>query len=43
MITTKFNTEIINQVRAETMALVKEYLEQAENGDLTHLPRFRKC
>lgn len=40
MITTKFNTEIINQVRAETTTLVKEYLEQAENGDLTHLPNL---
>ncbi|WP_404829015.1 MULTISPECIES: sporulation protein YunB [Solibacillus] len=40
MITTKFNTEIINQVRAETTALVKEYLEQAENGDLSHLPNL---
>lgn len=40
MITTKFNTEIINQVRAETQALVKEYLEQAENGDLTNLPNL---
>ncbi|WP_431030531.1 sporulation protein YunB [Lysinibacillus sp. LZ02] len=38
MITTKFNTDIINQVRAETTALVKEYLKQAENGDLSHLP-----
>src|SRR5690606_34682812 len=34
MLTTKFNTEIINQVRAETTALVKEHLEMAENGDL---------
>jgi len=40
MITTKFNTEIINQVRAETQALVKEYLEQAERGDLSHLPKL---
>lgn len=40
MITTKFNTEIINQVRAETTSLVKEYLEQAENGDLSHLPNL---
>ena len=40
MVTTKFNTDIINQVRAETTALVKEYLEQAENGDLTHLPNL---
>ncbi|MEC1178914.1 sporulation protein YunB [Metasolibacillus meyeri] len=40
MITTKFNTEIINRVRAETQSLVKEYLQQAENGDLTHLPNL---
>ena len=40
MITTKFNTQIINQVRAETTSLVKEYLEQAENGDLSNLPNL---
>lgn len=40
MITTKFNTEIINRVRAETMSLVKVYLEQAEQGDLTNLPEL---
>lgn len=40
MIQTKFNTEIINQVRAETQSLVKEYLEQAENGELSHLPNL---
>lgn len=39
-ITTKFNTEIINQVRSETQTLVKEYLEQAENGDLSNLPNL---
>lgn len=39
-ITTKFNTEIINQVRSETQTLVKEYLEQAENGDLSYLPNL---
>ncbi|WP_245989461.1 sporulation protein YunB [Ureibacillus thermophilus] len=38
MLTTKFNTEIINQVRAETTALVKEHLEMAEKGDLSQLP-----
>lgn len=38
MLTTKFNTEIINQVRAETTALVKEHLELAEQGDLSQLP-----
>ena len=40
MITTKFNTDIINQVRSETVSLVKEYLEQAENGDLAALPEL---
>ncbi|WP_445326938.1 sporulation protein YunB [Solibacillus sp. FSL R7-0682] len=40
MITTKFNTDIINQVRSETVTLVKEYLEQAENGDLATLPNL---
>lgn len=38
MVTTKFNTEIINQVRGETVALVKEHLELAEKGDLSKLP-----
>lgn len=41
MVTTKFNTEIINRVRAETAALVKEYLEQAEHGDLSNLPSLQ--
>lgn len=40
MVTAKFNTEIINRVRAETATLVKEYLEQAENGDLSNLPNL---
>lgn len=40
MMTTKFNTEIINRVRAETLELVKMYLEQAEQGDLAHLPEL---
>lgn len=40
MLTTKFNTEIINQVRAETTALVKEHLEMAERGDLSQLPEL---
>lgn len=38
MLTTRFNTEIINQVRAETVTLVKEHLELAEQGDLSQLP-----
>lgn len=40
MMTTKFNTEIINRVRAETLELVKMYLEQAEQGELAHLPEL---
>ncbi|MEG0449362.1 MAG: sporulation protein YunB, partial [Lysinibacillus sp.] len=40
MVTTKFNTEIINRVRAETQDLVKMYLEQAEQGELEHLPEL---
>lgn len=40
MVTTKFNTDIINQVRAETQTLVKEYLQQAESGDLSNLPNL---
>ncbi|WP_186278788.1 sporulation protein YunB [Lysinibacillus sp. BW-2-10] len=38
MLTTRFNAEIINQVRAETVSLVKEHLTLAEQGDLTQLP-----
>lgn len=39
-VTVKFNTEIINRVRAETQDLVKMYLMQAEQGELTHLPEL---
>lgn len=38
MVTIRFNTEVINRVRAETATLVKQFLEQAENGDLSTLP-----
>ncbi|RHW36862.1 sporulation protein YunB [Lysinibacillus yapensis] len=38
MLTTKFNTEIINQIRSETVTLVKEHLELAEQGDLSQYP-----
>lgn len=40
MVRAKFNTEIINKVRAETMTLVKEHLEKAEDGDLSYLPEL---
>ncbi len=40
MVTVKFNTEIINKVRAETVSLVKEHLQQAEQGNLSHLPEL---
>ncbi|MET1013008.1 MAG: sporulation protein YunB [Paenisporosarcina sp.] len=38
MVTTKFNTEIINRVKADTTNLVQTHLEQAEEGNLDHLP-----
>ncbi len=38
MVTTKFNTEIINRVLADTQNLVQTHLEQAEEGNLEHLP-----
>ncbi|KOS63899.1 sporulation protein YunB [Lysinibacillus sp. FJAT-14222] len=34
------NTEIINRVRAETVKQVKLNLEQAEQGELSHLPNL---
>jgi len=36
----KINTETINRVRTETVNLVKVYLEQAEQGELSHLPNL---
>lgn len=38
MVTTRFNTEIINRVRADTTTLVQSHLEQAEQGNLELLP-----
>lgn len=38
MVTTKFNTEIINRVLADTTKLVQTHLEQAEEGNLDNLP-----
>lgn len=38
MVTTKFNTEIINRVLADTQNLVQTHLEQAEEGNLDNLP-----
>ena len=37
-VTTKFNTEIINRVKSETVTLVQTHLEQAEEGNLENLP-----
>ncbi|MGB5947525.1 sporulation protein YunB [Paenisporosarcina sp.] len=37
-VTTKFNTEIINRVQADTIKLVQTHLEQAEEGNLDNLP-----
>lgn len=38
MVTTKFNTEIINRVLSDTNSLVQSHLEQAEKGNLSSLP-----
>lgn len=38
MVTTKFKTDIINRVQAETSQLVQTHLEQAEEGNLDNLP-----
>lgn len=38
MVTTKFNTEIINRILADTNNLVQAHLEQAEKGNLSSLP-----
>uniref|UniRef100_UPI00406D0E12 sporulation protein YunB n=1 Tax=Psychrobacillus sp. FSL H8-0483 TaxID=2921389 RepID=UPI00406D0E12 len=38
MVTTKFNTEIINRVLSDTNSLVQSHLEQAEQGNLSSLP-----
>lgn len=38
MVTTRFNTEIINRVLADTNQLVQAHLEQAEQGDFSSLP-----
>lgn len=38
MVTTKFNTEIINRVLSDTNSLVQSHLEQAEKGNLSNLP-----
>lgn len=40
MMTTRFNTEVINQVRAEVTSLVREHLKLAEQGDLSTLPEL---
>ena len=37
-VTTRFNTEIINRVQADTIKLVQTHLEQAEEGNLDNLP-----
>lgn len=37
-VTTKFNTEIIARVQADTITLVQTHLEQAEEGNLDNLP-----
>lgn len=41
MVTTRFNTEIINRVLSDTNRLVQSHLEQAEAGDLSSLPYIK--
>lgn len=41
MVTTRFNTEIINRVLSDTNRLVQSHLEQAESGDLSDLPYLK--
>lgn len=41
MVTTRFNTEIINRVLSDTNRLVQSHLEQAEAGDLSSLPYLK--
>ncbi|WP_238473761.1 sporulation protein YunB [Paenisporosarcina cavernae] len=38
MMTTKFNTEIINRVQSDTAKIVQTHLEQAEKGNMDYLP-----
>ena len=40
-VTATFNTEIINRIRSETATLIKQYLENAEHGDLNYLPNLQ--
>lgn len=39
-VTVRFNADIINRVQAETQGLVKKYLAQAEQGNLSQLPEL---
>lgn len=38
MVTTRFNTEIINRILSDTNQLVQSHLEQAEQGNFSSLP-----
>ncbi|WP_146553649.1 sporulation protein YunB [Rummeliibacillus sp. SL167] len=40
LVDTKLNTEIINRIMAETQTLVQSHLEEAERGNLDHLPKY---
>lgn len=42
MVDTKLNAEVINRIMSETQTLVQSHLEEAEKGNLDHLPKFEE-
>ncbi|WP_102694466.1 sporulation protein YunB [Rummeliibacillus pycnus] len=40
MVDTKLNAEVINRIMSETQTLVQSHLEEAEKGNLNHLPKY---
>ncbi|MFJ8263329.1 sporulation protein YunB [Rummeliibacillus sp. NPDC094406] len=42
MVDTKLNAEVINRIMSETQTLVQSHLEEAEKGNLNHLPKYEE-
>ena len=40
MVDTNLNAEVINRIMSETQTLVQSHLEEAEKGNLNHLPKY---
>ncbi|MGM9966038.1 MULTISPECIES: sporulation protein YunB [unclassified Rummeliibacillus] len=40
LVDSKLNTEVITRIMAETQTLVQSHLEEAEKGNLDHLPKY---